>query len=196
MNFNTSSATIRTASWANHDGISIIALLIIAICLMAGCGGKNKASAKNAPSNGNKAAGVAEDEFEKLHNRAIGLMGRYQYADAHKLFSQLAESRPSDLNVAVNGAIARLNMTGDQDIKAASVTLEGVLATEPNHLRANFCLGLLRIYLGPPADPIANFRIVANADRLDPDAAYLLAQSLEQAKDIAGAKAEYLALLH
>jgi hypothetical protein len=67
--------------WANPNGFAIFALLVVALLLTPGCGGRKTTPAKNPPEKApvNQAAGAAEEDFEKLHNRAIGLMGRYQY---------------------------------------------------------------------------------------------------------------------
>lgn len=122
-------------------------------------------------------------------------MGQYQYSAAYEVFQELHRQRPDDLELAVDTAIARLNMAGDADIQFASELLNRVLTRDPEHRRANFTLGVLKIYQGPPADPRENFRRVAQADSGDPDAAYLYAQSLEQARDLAAARSEYLRCL-
>ncbi len=138
---------------------------------------------------------AADDDFTARHNKALGLMGQFRYHEAHAAFEALHRERPADIEVTVNQALARVNMAGDEDLRAAQGMLEEVLRTVPEHLRANYGLGLLKMYLGPPLDPLPHFALAARLAPLDPDAAYLHARSLEQAEQSGPARNEYLRCL-
>ena len=83
-------------------------------------------------------------------------------------------------------------MAGDGDLEAALGLLKQALSKEPDHLRANYCVGLIESYMGPPAQPTEYFRLVARGAPEDADAAYLLAKSLEQDELMEEAKVEYI----
>jgi tetratricopeptide (TPR) repeat protein len=135
--------------------------------------------------------GPGDDEFSRRYNQAVGLMGQYKYPEAFAIFSELAMLRPDDDDLIVNAAIARMNMAGDGDLVAARELLTRVLSRNQGHLRANYCVGLIDTYLGPPANPIENFRRVAQDAPEDADAAYLYGKALEQAEKNEEAFAEY-----
>ncbi len=133
--------------------------------------------------------------FRRDVNRAMGMMGQFKYAEAYQLFAQLLQQRPQDIDLAVNTAIARLNMAGDEDLTAAHAILDQVLKIDPQNVRANYCVGLLKSYMGPPEDPLPHFQICARQEPNDADVAYLYAKSLEQGQQIVKAKQEFLRCL-
>ncbi|MCP4406340.1 MAG: tetratricopeptide repeat protein [Gammaproteobacteria bacterium] len=114
------------------------------------------------------------------NNRAVGLMGRFEYDAAGKLFFELVQVHPNWLDVKVNLAIALLNRQQEGDEEAALVIVDGVLKVDPTHLRAHYVAGLLRLYLATPDEALVHFRRVTEADPNDPYAAYYLAQCLAQ----------------
>lgn len=137
------------------------------------------------------AAPVQDGLFQEQLNRGTGLMGQFQYAEAWALFEPLSKQYPDDLELIVNTAIARLNMAGDKDLEYALQLLETVLTREPRNLRANYCAGLIKTYLGPPADPLPHFRIAAELDPHDADVIFLLAKAQEQAEELDAASLNY-----
>jgi len=125
------------------------------------------------------------------HNRAVGLMGQYEYDQAQAIFAELHQAHPDDAELQVNLAIATLNRQQDGDEAAAMALLRDVLERHPGHVRANYCLGLLKLYEGPPADPLAQFELVATVAPDDAYAAYLIGRSLEGGGDVDAAMRWY-----
>lgn len=143
----------------------------------------------------NSMTSADDPEFRRAFNQAMGMMGQFKYAESYQLFEKLLKQRPQDFDLAVNTAIARLNMAGDEDLNAAKAILDQVLSRDPQHVRANFCVGLLKSYMGPPADPLPHFQICAEKVPEDADVAYLYAKSLEQEQQLDKAKQEFLRCL-
>lgn len=117
------------------------------------------------------------------NNHAVGLMGQFDYVQAQALFADLVLQWPDWLGVKVNLAIATLNrqQTGDE-LVALDMAGE-VLQAEPANVRAHYIAGLMKIYLGTPADARPHFEHVVKADPKDAFAAYYLAQCLAQKAD-------------
>lgn len=169
--------------------------LLVSLVLVAGCERK-PVPAPVVPDPGTAVATAAdEQEFARKLGLGLGLMGQFKYPEAYALFQELSDQYPEDLELLVNAAVARLNMAGDQDLEAALGLLEKALTKQPEHLRANYCAGLLKTYLGPPADPLPHFRIAGRLAPDDADVVYLLAKAEEQAGDLSAATRGYLRCL-
>jgi tetratricopeptide (TPR) repeat protein len=125
------------------------------------------------------------------NNRAVGLMGRFEYAAAERRFARLTERHPDWLDVRVNYAIALLNRQQQGDETLALDMVDTVLARDPGHLRAHYVAGLLRLYLGDPGVAGTHFERVVAADPNDAFAAYYLAQCRAQQGDFEAALAGY-----
>ena len=109
------------------------------------------------------------------NNRAVGLMGRYEYDEAHTIFTQLVQTHPDWLDVKVNLAVATLNRQQDGDETTALDILKEVLKAEPDHLRALYVAAILLKRTGDPPNMATAFQYsqrVAEADPLDAYAAY------------------------
>lgn len=113
----------------------------------------------------------------RAHNRAVGMMGRYEYDDAREIFAQLAEAHPDWHDVKVNFAIATLNRQRSGDEEAALAILKDVLEAEPEHVRARYVSGLLQLYRGDHEKAMEHLSFVAEHDPEDAFAAYFLAQA-------------------
>jgi Flp pilus assembly protein TadD len=111
-------------------------------------------------------------------------MGRFEYDDAHEVFTQLVRQRPEWLEARVNLAIATLNRQREGDETAALTLLQDVLATDARHLRAHYCSGLLLFHVGRIEGALTHLRFVVEADPTDAYAAYFLAQCLMQQDSI------------
>jgi len=138
---------------------------------------KPQTQAPSAPTGGPASlngAAIAEN------NRGVGLMGHFEYAPARDAFAALVQTHPTHADLAVNLAIATLNRQEEGDEAAALALVEEVIAREPGQLRAQYVAGLLRLYLSSPAEALAHFRSVAEADPADAYAAYYLGQCLAQ----------------
>jgi Flp pilus assembly protein TadD len=122
-------------------------------------------------------------EIVAANNRGVGLMGRFEYEQAAKVFAELVKNYPDLLDVKINLAIAILNRQQEGDEHKALEIADEVLRQDASHLRAHYVAGLLRLYLASPQEALGHFKRVAEADPEDPYAAYYLAQCLAQLSD-------------
>ena len=171
-------------------------LLALAIAL-AGCSRDEESpTARNVEKQAVTAAREPAEpkwppEVVTRNNRAVALMGRYDYEGARKVFQALVEAYPDDPDLVVNLAIATLNRNQEGDTDKALSLAERVLKRHPDHLRAQYVAGLLRLYEGDAAAAAGHFRKVVEADPTDAYAAYYLGQALAQTGDTEGAVAAY-----
>lgn len=126
-----------------------------------------------------------DEQLIALHNRAVALMGQFKYDEAYRIFEQVRQARPDNLEVQVNLAIASLNRQGEEEegrqsgragvhdpYAHAIGLLQEVLRKDPNHQRALYCLGLLHLHGGRPGEALPLFEEVAALDPSDGYAAY------------------------
>ena len=139
-------------------------VLLLCCMLIAACG---------------KSGGLSADDIA-LNNRGVALMGYFDYSGARETFVELTERRPEWLDAKVNLAISTLNRQEEGDEQRALEILDDVLQRQPDHLRANYVSGLLRLYLGETEASLQHLRLVADADPEDAYAAYFIAQNLLQ----------------
>jgi tetratricopeptide (TPR) repeat protein len=119
----------------------------------------------------------------ETNNRAVGLMGQFEYAQAQEVFGELTAQWPDWHDAKINLAIATLNMQQPGDEVKALELARDVLQVEPENLRAQYVAGLVQLYLGYPDDAAEHFEFVAKTDPNDAHAAYYLAQCLAQQSD-------------
>ena len=146
---------------------AVVSTICLIVALSVGC--SKKTGPGTATTNPITATDIA------ANNRAVGLMGRYEYDEAHTIFTQLVQTHPDWLDVKVNLAVATLNRQQDDDEAAALDTLREVLETEPDHLRALYVAAILLKRTGDPRNMATAFQYsqrVAEADPLDAYAAY------------------------
>ena len=120
-------------------------------------------------------SGTATASDIAANNRAVGLMGRYEYDEAHAIFAQLVQTHPVWLDAKVNLAVATLNRQQEGDEVAALDILKEVLEVETDHLRALYVAAILLKRTGDPRNMATAFQYyqrVAEADPLDAYAAY------------------------
>jgi tetratricopeptide (TPR) repeat protein len=127
--------------------------------------------------------GPPDAEAIEANNRAVGLMGKFEYEQATVLFAEIVSQRPDWHDARVNLAIATLNRQLDGDDEKALQLAREVLQSEPSHLRARYLAGLVQLFLGDPRGALKDFGIVAEADPEDAHAAYYLAQCHAQLAD-------------
>jgi len=123
------------------------------------------------------------------HNEAVAAMGAYDYDAAMAILTELSAAHPTWNDVQVDLAIAQLNRQGKGDEAAALARLGEVLARDPDHLRAHFTAGILRLQAGEVDQAAMHFMLVSQADPDDAHAAYYLGQSRMQQSDLEGAAA-------
>jgi tetratricopeptide (TPR) repeat protein len=152
---------------------------VVCTVSILGCS-KSPESAKPQAAPGSGAFVVGDPNLIALNNRGVGLMGKFEYDEALKVFDQLAQQHPQWIEVQVNRAIATLNRQREGDEEAALKILDDVLQTDANNLRAHYCSGLLKLYLQSPAEALKHFQIVAEVDPQDAYAAYYTGQCLAQ----------------
>ena len=121
------------------------------------------------------------------HDRAVALMGRYEYAAAREAFAAVVEQRPGWRQARVNLAIATLNRQREGDEQLALSILAEVLAEAPGHVAARYTTAILQLYLGDAAAAAEGLRRVVAADDEDAYAAYFLGQALLQQGDYSAA---------
>ncbi len=126
---------------------------------------------------------AADAELIARNNEGVGLMGQFKYNEAADVFRELLTVSPDEPDINVNLAIAVLNQQGETNVAEALQILDRVIEANPNHVRANYTAGLLRMFQGPPNDPLPYFLKAAEADESDPAAAYLLGRTYEQASE-------------
>jgi Flp pilus assembly protein TadD len=185
--------TPQTSAWPMSA-----AWLLLAMLWPLACREKDTDRAENgqaqqergAPSDATSDATDRASLIER-NNRGVGLMGMFRYAEALDVFAELVRQYPDELDVKVNQAIATLNRQEENDEQLALTLLDDVLSKDPDHLRANYCSGLLRLYLGETREAFEHFKLVADADANDPFAAYYLGQCMEQSGDMDGAARQF-----
>src|SRR5262249_32225785 len=133
----------------------------------------------------------AATDVVTANNRAVGLMGQYDFTQARDLFATLASAHPDRADLQVNLAVATLNRQQEGDAAAAQQILRRVLAADPGNIRAHYNLGLLLLNDGHPADALPHFTLAADRDPDVASAAYYAGQCLFQQGDHAGALASY-----
>lgn len=119
-------------------------------------------------------------------NRAVGLMGRFEFEPAAAEFARIAALPGAPREAALGHAIAVLNQSREGAQDEALALLGVFLSTNPPKelaLRARYCQGLCLLYLGKPAEALAAFQPVAEARGEDAYALYFTAQALEQIGD-------------
>lgn len=125
------------------------------------------------------------------NNKGVGLMGRFDFVEAQKVFDTLAAEHPNDNDIAVNRAISVLNQAEEGKQESALAILEAVLQRDPGHVNATYCAGLIELYLGRTDAALARFEAVSKADPADAYAVYFTAQCLDLADRMEDAAKAY-----
>lgn len=149
----------------------------ITLPFIIGCDGcQSNRQAPPAEEREVEAAFTPDPAAITLHNRAIGMMGQFDYDAAYQALESLVSENPRWLDAKVDWAIATLNRRQAGDAQRATQLLEAVLKERPDDLRARYCLGILLFDAGDPAKSLEMFESVAAADPLDAYAAYYAGQ--------------------
>lgn len=118
-----------------------------------------------------------------LNDLGVAQMGQFEYKAAHATFSELVSTNPGWHEARVNLAIATLNRQDEGDEQRALEIALGVLAEDPQQIRAQYLAGLVNLYVGNPDEAAGWFTKVVEADNNDAYAAYFLGQSKLQTGD-------------
>lgn len=117
-------------------------------------------------------------ELVAENNRGAGLMEQYKYQKAMKVFQKLVDDHPDWLDARVNLAMAVLNFT--QKGASAVPILEEVVAADPDHAAATYCLGLSLFHAARISQARVHFQRAVKQDPRDAHSAYFLARCLEE----------------
>ena len=115
-------------------------------------------------------------ELVERNNRAVGLMGQFDFNAAVGEFTQLQAAAPDWPEGRLNLAIAFMNRQGDGDAARAETLLRELLETPAVAHRARYALGLLLAHDGRSAEALPLLTAVASADPPDGFAAYFAGQ--------------------
>ena len=108
------------------------------------------------------------------NDRAVGLMGQYDYGAAVAQFQAVVDAEPDWLDARINLAIATLNRQNEGDERLALDILAEVLEADADEPRALYVSGILHYYMGE-IEPARNyFQRVVEIDPEDAHAAYFL----------------------
>lgn len=125
------------------------------------------------------------------NDRAVGLMGQYDYGAAVAEFQAVVDAAPDWLDARINLAIATLNRQNEGDERLALGMLAEVLEADPDEPRALYVSGILHYYMGEIEPARDYFQRVVEIDPEDAHAAYFLGLVNLQAADNTAA-AEWL----
>ena len=162
--------------WKRSD----VAIAIGAICCVVAC--------TRTPRQSSTPLSAAEIA---LNNRAVGLMGQFEFGQARDIFARLATDHPDNLDIQVNRAIATLHRQGEGDSVVAQRILEQVLVKSAEQVRAHYNLGLLLLHDGRAAEALPHLSLVAARDPGNAFAQYFVAQCRFQQSEFTGALVAY-----
>ncbi|HZL33714.1 MAG TPA: FG-GAP-like repeat-containing protein, partial [Tepidisphaeraceae bacterium] len=160
--------------------------LLLAFGGLTGC--KKKPA---APTPVPVVAVISEASLVDQNNLGVGLMGRFDFEGAAKVFQSLVEGHKDRPGVQMNLAIAILNRQREGDSALAMREIDRVLAVAPDDLRAVYCKGLLELNGGNSAAALEDFRRMKAVDRDDAFAAYYLGQCWSARGNPSAALGEY-----
>ncbi len=99
--------------------------------------------------------------------RGVGHMEQFDYALAVKAFEEAVQADPGWTPARVNLAIALLNTTVRENLARSNAILQEIIAEQPNHLHAHYCLGMIALYENRLSDAFPHFEIVSRLDPAD-----------------------------
>ncbi|MCA9148818.1 MAG: VCBS repeat-containing protein, partial [Planctomycetales bacterium] len=172
---------------------------MIGLLFLTGCDGCVRRPSGGTPdprtSAGETTGLSVTTEVVRDHNRAVALMGQFDYGAAHDVLQELVAAHPDWLDGKVDLAIATLNRRQEGDSDAAITLLQDVIRAAPNNLRAYYCLGILSLDNGDPEAARELFAKVAQADPTDAYASYYVGQCEFQLGQVESALSHYRAAL-
>lgn len=143
----------RASRWAP---LSIVALMFLAAC-------------RPSPV-------VITPELVEQNNRAVGLMGQFDFAAAVGAFEAIQTGAPDWPGGRLNLAVALMNRQGSSDATRAEALLRELADVPEAARRARYVLGLLLVHEGREAEALPLLAAVATGDPPDGFAAYFAGQ--------------------
>ena len=123
------------------------------------------------------AAPVRDAGFVAAVNHGVAQMGQYDFPAAVDTFAALAASHPDEAGVVLDLALARINRQRDGDAAEAERALGRIVGDAAVGTRAQYALGLLRLYAGRDAEAASLLDAVAAAAPRDPYPSYFAGQA-------------------
>ncbi len=111
-------------------------------------------------------------------DRGVGLMGKFEFREAHDLFARLAKRHPRWFEARFNLGIATLNRQAEGDERAAAEVMRGLLKQRADDARVLYTLGLIALRGEPPKNAEVLLRQAFEKDPRDAYAAYFLGQAV------------------
>lgn len=111
-------------------------------------------------------------------DRGVGLMGKFEFREAHDLFARLAERHPRWFEARFNLGIATLNRQAEGDERAAAEVMRALLKQRADDARVLYTLGLIALRGEPPQSAEVLLRQAFEKDPRDAYAAYFLGQAV------------------
>lgn len=124
---------------------------------------------------------VVTPELVERNNRAVGLMGQFDFSAAADAFAAVHAAAPGWPGGRLNLAIALMNRQGAGDTPRSEALLRELLDDPAVARRARYVLGLLLVHDGREAEALPLLTAAANAEPPDGFAAYFVGQ-LRQAE--------------
>ncbi|MCI0630241.1 MAG: FG-GAP-like repeat-containing protein [Phycisphaerales bacterium] len=160
-----------------------VLIVLTGVIVFTGCERKQANQSNVGSSDTGKEFKPNDPALIESNNRGVGLMGKFKYEEARGIFEELVGKHPNWNEVQVNLAMAILNRQREGDEAKAMAILDRVVKDEPGNLRAQYCSGLLKLYLESPEEALPHFELVAKAappNGNDAYAAYYVGQCLAQ----------------
>ncbi len=122
-------------------------------------------------------------ETLRAHNRGIGHMEQFEYAQAVKAFEEVVQQAPAWSPGRINLGIALLNTATKPNLERAVGLFEEILRQEPDNPYAHYCLGIIFSYEGNTQAAAPHFEAVTRIDPSDAGAWYQLGNALSPDED-------------
>ncbi len=139
-------------------------LLLLGLAIISGC------------TRGREAPASRSSDDIRVHNRAVALMGQFDYGPAQELFKSLVDQNPGWEDAKVDLAISILNRQQPGDDEEAAAILDDLIQQRTPNLRARYCRAILYLNGSEPEAALSLFDGVAGADPTDAYAQYFSGQ--------------------
>lgn len=137
------------------------------------------------------AGGTSAPGPSRALERAVGLMGMFEFAAAEAEFGRALEADPASHEARLGRAIAVLNQSSEGAQSRAIALLDEVLRDRPGDPRAEYCKGLGWLFLGEPGKALPCFRRVQERFPSDAHVAFYVGQCCELLGEARAARDNY-----